>query len=323
MLALAILTGAAFVAAETRVSLEGYAEWRRDGVLVVDGQRVRLAEEARVEGLPFASIPLGYEVRVEGRRAYDGSVLGDRVSSSRNGSALFESQLRRDFDETEAEWLRLGRVVTPGPDGRTQSLGRLRTGGAGVARARRIAARLAPPYLDPDAFRVYVVDNDQWNAMAAPNGSIYVFRGLLRDMDDDEVAIVLGHELVHATHEHARKQQKRRLWTSLSLAGGLAALGRGSPASSPSRSAIATVAGLGAVALSNRYSRTHEDQADRVGLRYAYEAGFDATKAPELWRRFARRYGDEPAALNFFFGGHSTIEARIRNLEHEIRLNYR
>ena len=53
--------------------------------------------------------------------------------------------------------------------------------------------------------------------------------------------------------------------------------------------AAAILAGLGALAFSNGYSRNHEDQADRVGMRYAYEGGYDVSKGPRLWERFASR----------------------------------
>ena len=57
--------------------------------------------------------------------------------------------------------------------------------------------------------RVYVIENDEWNAFAMGNYSIYVFTGLMDDLDDDELAIVLGHELAHATHEHTRRRSRR------------------------------------------------------------------------------------------------------------------
>ena len=163
--------------------------------------------------------------------------------------------------------------------------------------------------------------------MAAPNGSVFVFTGMLRDMNDDEVAVILGHELVHTTHEHSRRQYKRNMWTQLGLAGILAASeSRSSSCDNRGTSletGLRTGAVLGALAFQNRYSRQHEDQADRVGLRYAYEAGYDVSKAPDLWRRFARKYGGQPEALNFFFGTHPTPSARSRNLERELRRNYR
>ena len=67
--------------------------------------------------------------------------------------------------------------------------------------------------------RVYAIDNKEWNAFAMGNYSIYVFTGLMKDMDDDELAIVLGHEMVHATHEHTRRQFKKQMWIQLAAIG--------------------------------------------------------------------------------------------------------
>ena len=65
-----------------------------------------------------------------------------------------------------------------------------------------------------------------------------------------------------------------------------------------------------------------EDQADRVGLRYAYEAGYDITKGPRLWNRFAKKYGEGNKVANFFFSDHSQSAARATKLEKEIAFNY-
>jgi predicted Zn-dependent protease len=86
--------------------------------------------------------------------------------------------------------------------------------------------------------------------------------------------------------------------------------------------AVQTGAVLGASAATAGYSREHEDQADRVGLRYAYEAGYDVTQGPALWQRFARKYGESGAAVNFFFGDHSRSSKRAELLRQQIRYNY-
>jgi predicted Zn-dependent protease len=83
-----------------------------------------------------------------------------------------------------------------------------------------------------------------------------------------------------------------------------------------------TLAALGAVAFSNGYSREHEDQADRVGMRYAYEAGYDVSKGPRLWQRFAEKYGEPGKAQNILFGDHSRSSVRAAALEREIVINY-
>jgi predicted Zn-dependent protease len=79
---------------------------------------------------------------------------------------------------------------------------------------------------------------------------------------------------------------------------------------------------LGLSALMTGYSRDYEDQADRVGLRYVYEAGFDPTKGPGLWDKFKQKYGETDKITNFFTGDHSRPTERIHNLQRQIQLNY-
>ncbi len=312
--------------APSEVRLEGYAEWRRGEILIVDGQRVRLAARAKFKGngeaLDPRSIPLGYEVKLRGVRLIDGTVLARELEAKPNGDALFEGELRSAFDEMEKQYKSQRRMYEEDEQGHiSQDYGRLEDDGPEVERVRRITRKLVPGYLRPDDFRVYVVDNKEWNAMAAPNRSIYVFGGLLRDLDDDEVAIVLGHELSHATHEHSRKQFKKQMLIQLAALGVVA--GAQEIESSTKRIALQAIALIGATAWSNGYGRSHEDQADRVGLRYAFEGGYEASKGPGLWMKFARKYGEGNKLVNFFFSDHSQSVSRARNLERELAMNYR
>lgn len=306
-------------------SLDGYAEWWQSGLLIVDGQRVRLGATGKFKGSKglkgFADIPLGYEVKVKGRRVEGGVLEAEEVLARENGTALFEQDLRNAFDVMERQYLSARRMYDEDENGKRQDFGRLYTSGPEVDRVRRIAQRLVPGYLERREFRVYVVENKEWNAMAAPNDSIYVFTGLLKDMDDDEVAIILGHELAHATHEHSRKSFKKTMLIQLAALG-VVAVAEESVKDKNKRAVLQVATLLGATAWANGYGRSHEDQADRVGLRYASEAGFDVRKGPQLWNRFAEKYGNSPKALNFFFGGHSVAQDRSRNLTREIALNY-
>jgi hypothetical protein len=326
LLAAALLAASAAEAAQAREEkLEGYAEWRRDDLLIVEGQRLRAATGHRFKGAgsarDFQSIPLGYEIKARGERLPDGILLAREVEAKPNGNALFESDLRSAFDEEEARYRQKGRVYQEAGGGKAADMGALRESGPEVERVRRISAALVPPYLSPADFRVYVVENKEWNAMAAPNRSIYVFSGLLADMDDDEVAIVLGHELVHATHEHSRKQYKKQIWVQLAALGTIGAA-QGTIDDDTQRLVVQSLAAIGALAWKNGYGRSHEDQADRVGLRYAHEAGYRVARGPALWNRFAKKYGDQNKVANFFFGDHSVARARAANLERELRLNY-
>jgi Zn-dependent protease with chaperone function len=306
------------------VSFNGYAEWRKGDALVIDGQRVRWSPKGKFKGTrdaqDFTMVPLGYEAAGKGTRQADGSILAVQMEVKPNGSALFENDVKKATADMEQKWLKAGHIVEPAADGKEKDGGRLHTSGRDVDRVRGVVTRLVPPYLEPASFRTYVVENKDWNAFACANGMIVVNDSLLHDTNDDELAVVLGHELTHATHEHSRKEFKNTMLVELIAVGAV-----GGAAASDSKKTAAVV-GLASMftlmAYKNGYSRGAEDQADRVGLRYVYEAGYDVHQGPELWGRFAKKYGDQNQAVNFFFGNHSVASARQKNLEREIAINY-
>ena len=152
------------------------------------------------------------------------------------------------------------------------------------------------------------------------NGAVFVHSGLMSDMNDDELAIVLGHELAHYTHEHSRKGMKRALITQL-IAVGVAAAAE-TIDDDKTRAVVGLATMFSSLAVTNGYGRDLEDQADRVGLRYAHEGGFDVRHGPRVWERFRQKYGEENRVANFFFSNHSQASARQRNLQREIALNY-
>lgn len=322
MAALAVGTDHRLAALQETVRLDSYAEWRRPGELIVDGQRVRADGRTRWRGrfTRIADVPLGDEVRVTGTRQPDGSILAREIDVRPNGNALFESEVLAGTNQLEGLWLKNGRAFEADQRGNKKVIGEIATEGRDVDRVRRLVRRLAPPYVDPSKVRVYVIDNEEWNAMAMGNGAIWVFSGIMRDMSDDELAIVVGHELAHYTHEHSRRQMRKSIWAQM---GSLAALVAADAIDSDGlRTAAQLGTMLGLSAWMSGYGRDLEDQADRVGLRYAYEGGFDVSNAPRVWQRFLEKYGEGDRLTNFFFSDHSLASARRKNLEQEIRYNY-
>lgn len=312
------------VEADTSVKLDAYAEWRHDDVLVVDGQRVRVNDATKWKGKyrDLDDVPLGDEVRVQGTRQSDGTVLAREIDVRENGeNALFEDDVRKGTTELEEAWLEDMLAFEPGENDEIEEIGEIEDDGPRVARVQRLVDRLAPPYVDKDDIRVYVIDNKEWNAMAMGNGAIWVFSGIMKDMTDNELAIVVGHEIAHYTHEHSRREARRGMWMQL---GAMAAIiGAEVVDNEKVKAGIQMGAALGLMAMRSGFSRNLEDQADRVGLRYAYEAGFPVANAPRVWQRFLNKYGEENRLVNFFFSDHSLSSARQRNLEQEIRNNYR
>ena len=134
----------------------------------------------RVEG--YAEWLSGWNLLVDGQRirlAADGRFDGRGAARSVEDIPLGH--------EVSGEGRRL-------PDG-TILADRLEARPNGLALFEKQLDRLVPPYLEPERVRPYVIENDEWNAFAMGNYSIYVFSGLLKDLDDDELAVVLGHEL--------------------------------------------------------------------------------------------------------------------------------
>jgi len=318
-----LVAGTGGVSAEDgAIKLDSYAEWKLPGALVVDGQKVVADAQTKWKGkfTSLDAVPVGHEVRVQGMRQPSGAVLAREIDVRPNGSALFENEVQKGTDELEGLWLRNGEAFEADSKGKKIAIGEIEKEGRHVQRVQRLVGRLAPPYLDRSKLRVYVIDNQEWNAMAMGNGAIWVFRGIMDDMTDNELAIVVGHELAHYTHEHSRRQMRKAIWIEM---GNAAALAAAEAIDSQGWRAIAQLGStLGFGAWSNGYGRNLEDQADRVGMRYAHEAGFDVSRAPAVWQRFLEKYGDRDRVTNFFFSDHSSAAARRKNLEQELRFNY-
>ncbi|GBC97550.1 Metalloprotease LoiP [bacterium HR17] len=145
---------------------------------------------------------------------------------------------------------------------------------------RRIA-EVSPRRDMPLRFRIF--NTGEANALALPNGRIYVFRGMLEMADtEDELAAVLAHEAGHVAGRHSLKQF--RLSLGISLLADLLNLNKRSEA-------IQTVAGLMSALYQLGYSRQQESDADTYGIRLALLAGYDPNGSVTLFQKFAQEEG--------------------------------
>lgn len=129
-------------------------------------------------------------------------------------------------------------------------------------------------------WEVNVIQDDQLNAFCMPGGKIVFYSGLINNLrlTDNEIAVVMGHEIAHALREHSREQVSQAIAarTAIGVGGALLGLGRG----------VADLAGAGYQALiATRFSRTDETEADRIGLELAARAGFDPRAGLTLWQK--------------------------------------
>jgi len=184
-----------------------------------------------------------------------------------------------------------------------------------LQRLRRIAKRIIPHSHDwnPRArewrWEVNLIGSRQINAFCMPGGKIAFYSGILEklQLSDDEVAMVMGHEIAHALREHARERMGKSAATNIgaSLLGqvlGLGQLGQ-------------TLTNYGAELLTLKFSRENETDADLVGLELAARAGFDPRASVTLWQKMsAANSGAPPQWLSTHPSGSSRIEELERSL---------
>lgn len=177
---------------------------------------------------------------------------------------------------------------------------RVDTTSADAQRVQRIGERLLV-HTDkregvPYSFKV--LDVKEVNAVSLPGGPIYIFRGLLDLIgeDDDALACVMGHEIGHINARHAAKQISQQIAANI----GIAVLLKGQ---------AQDIAGLAANLLSLQYSRDDEYEADRRGLSYAYKAGFDPQGMIRFFKKLnaMERGGGTPE----FLRTHPVTQSRI------------
>ena len=181
-----------------------------------------------------------------------------------------------------------------------------------LQRLRTIAARLIPvvgqwnPRAKQWKWEVNLIGSKQINAFCMPGGKIAFFTGILDQLKltDDEIAMVMGHEMAHALREHARARMAKNAGTGAALSIGAQLLGWGQ---------MGDLAARGATQLITlKFSRSDETDADLVGLELAARAGYDPNASITLWTKMAQ--ASKSGGLSFL-STHPSGTDRIKILE--------
>jgi predicted Zn-dependent protease len=182
-----------------------------------------------------------------------------------------------------------------------------------LQRLRAIAARIIPhavrfnPRAKDWKWEVNLIGSSQINAFCMPGGKIAFYTGILTQLKltDDEVAMVMGHEIAHALREHAREQAGKNTLTRLGAVGLSIATG----------GKYDGLVSTGANLLSLSYSRSDEVDADLVGLDIAARAGYDPRAGISLWKKMsAANKGAPPQWMSTHPSGPSRIKEIEKNL---------
>lgn len=156
-----------------------------------------------------------------------------------------------------------------------------------------------------------VVDEKPVNAWCMPGGKVVVYTGLLPvTQDEQSLAIVMGHEIAHAIARHGNQRMSSAM--AIQFGGAILSVALSQKPELTQQifaQAYGITTGLGAL----KYSRSHETEADKMGLIFAAMAGYDPEAAITFWQRMAAAGGGEaPPEL---LSTHPSDETRIKNLK--------
>ncbi len=183
-----------------------------------------------------------------------------------------------------------------------------------LMRLRRIAERIIKhaPRFNPDStawkWEVNLIGSKQINAFCMPGGKIVFYSGILDALrlTDDEVGIVMGHEVAHALREHARERMAKNGITRFGTAIVGAVISGGRYADLANQ--------MGSLATLN-FSRSNETDADVVGLDLAARAGFDPRAGVSLWKKMTAASKNAPPQ---FLSTHPSGPNRIKEIERHL-----
>lgn len=157
-----------------------------------------------------------------------------------------------------------------------------------------------------------LVESKEKNAWAMPGGKVVVYTGILEVAQDEAgLAVVMGHEIAHAIARHGSERMTQGLAMTL---GGVALDKALEDEPSATREIFLTSYGIGAtVGIMLPYSRTHEKEADRLGLIFMAMAGYDPEEAVGFWQRMAE--SKDGPNIPEFLSTHPASETRIQNIK--------
>lgn len=186
--------------------------------------------------------------------------------------------------------------------------------GADATRINRIGQRVAAVSDRPDMdWEFILIDEPVLNAWALPGGKIAVYRRMADELNDSELAAVLGHEVAHAVLRHGVERVSRAQMTQLALQiGAIAVATQTDNQTAQLALTLGALAAQGFVALP--HSRFTELEADDIGTLYMARAGYDPRAAVSLWQKMARLKEGGGGPPNFL-STHPSDDRRITRIQ--------
>lgn len=185
-------------------------------------------------------------------------------------------------------------------------------------RVERVGRRMVPTSgLSQYNWEFVVFESDVENAWVLPNGKVAFYRGILDNMDnDDQIAVVMGHEMGHVRRNHAAQRARQQTAAGIGLAVVSAGLGAADVENAAQWSGILGAGLTFGVLLP--YSRQHEFEADQLGVDYMAGSGYRPSEAIRFWEGMSSRSRGAPPAL---LSTHPSNSQRMDALRSHIATN--
>jgi len=161
-------------------------------------------------------------------------------------------------------------------------------------------------------WQINVIKSKELNAWAMPGGKMAFYTGLVDtlQLNDNEIAVVMGHEMAHALKEHGKA--KTNFGTVSNIVG---AIGGTALSIAVGTDVTDLVSLTKDFALDKPYSRSAETEADEVGLMLMARSGYNPQVAPGLWQKMAKVSGVSRGALDVLASTHPSDQSRQENLQ--------
>lgn len=178
------------------------------------------------------------------------------------------------------------------------------------AAERWLSANGQPGYLKDYKWEYNLVQDETVNAWCMPGGKIVFYTGIMPICQGETgVAVVMGHEVAHALADHGAQRMSAGTLQQLGAVAGNVAI-----KDPQKRNMFNQAYGVGSsVGLMLPFSRSHETEADLIGLQMMAIAGYNPDEAADLWRRMKAKSGGQ--APPEFLSTHPSNDTRIANLE--------
>lgn len=155
-----------------------------------------------------------------------------------------------------------------------------------------------------------IQDDKTVNAWCMPGGKVAFYTAILPICKDETgVAVVMGHEVAHAIANHGAERMSQGLIAEFGLSTISAAMGQNPTAT---QQIFMQAVGVGTNVGMLKFSRSHESEADHMGLIFMAMAGYNPEEAPKFWQRMSSGDGQQPPE---FLSTHPSHSTRIKDLE--------